>query len=1060
LPPPPLPPPPGIGNGGGGNNPPPCPCQPKTNNPVDLASGNAEGFHPLPFGGTSVLATVDLNFQYRSQDNRIGLFGRGTSFSYGWFAQQVGDAVRVTSPDGVQFMLSRGADGVFRATSGHQGAIQMEVTPSASGRTLKLATGTQYEFDNPGRVLAVVDVRGNRTTFALNAQGVPLSLTDAAGQVYQFQLASTNPPLISRITDPAGRFVEFGYDASRRLASYRDQGGNITLIEYDVGNRIRKITDPRGAIKEIEYDSVGRAVREVLPEGGEERYSYNAVGNTISEARHTDPNGNVTVHRFNGLGYATRRVDALGRTQRYDLDPVNNLMRRSVDPAGRVTQYTYNQRGDRIRTIDAGNNQELIEYDLRFQKPVRIENALGHVTTKEYNAQGNIIRFTNAENETTTFTYTARGQLETVTDPLGRVRRLAYDSNGNLTDITDKANGTATRKYDIANRLIEGTDALNRTSRITYDNLDRVTEIRDAMNGLTRSAYDANGNLLSVTDPNNNAVERNVYDLRNRLVRRTDARDRDTIYIYDHAGNLTRMTDRRGQVTEYAYDALNRVTQVRDHDGRTTTYAYDLAGNLSRLSDTQSGDILMSYDALDRLVEVVTPQGTVTYTYDAIGRRLSRAMSGGDVTTYTYDKADRLKTVTLQGRTVSYSYDLGGRLRDKVLPNGITVRHDYDALDRLTSLRYEKSDASVLEAVTYAYDAAGQRTQQTVATASLQETPFSATYDSANRLISINLAGENLSLSYDDNGNLVSKTGATSGTTTYVWDARNQLVAISGPAGNATFRYDALGRRIEKTVNGMATGFFYDGAQAIAELKSNSVDNLYHTGFAIDEVLARYGSAGNRTLLVDALMSVIAQVDDSQSVENFYAYSPHGEAAVLGPDGGNALRYTGRENDGTGLYYYRARYYDPLLKRFISEDSLGVAAGTNLYSYVDGNPTGNTDPYGHQATPFPLPGGQPDPKTLMCAMDRAKGINNPACQPGPPPQCCDDPALSLCLSQQATSGMDCYLCARSRGLNVMACVSCAQTIVQTGDCFLQHCGPTKCPKNCPPQGKCTGSCPK
>ena len=133
--------------------------------------------------------------------------------------------------------------------------------------------------------------------------------------------------------------------------------------------------------------------------------------------------------------------------------------------------------------------------------------------------------------------------------------------------------------------------------------------------------------------------------------------------------------------------------------------------------------------------------------------------------------------------------------------------------------------------------------------------------------------------------------------------------------------------------------------QAIAELKSNALDTVYHTGIAIDEVLARYGSSGNRTLLTDALMSVIAQANDSQAVENFYAYSPYGQVQTLGPDGGNSLQYTGRENDQTGLYYYRARYRDPAMG-WLSEDPIGIAAGINVREYVGGDPISYIDPFG------------------------------------------------------------------------------------------------------------------
>jgi RHS repeat-associated protein len=490
------------------------------------------------------------------------------------------------------------------------------------------------------------------------------------------------------------------------------------------------------------------------------------------------------------------------------------------------------------------------------------------------------------------------------------------------------------------------TDSLNRTTRFTYDSLDRVTEVRDGAQGLTTYAFDENDNLLSVHDQNNNPVERNVYDLRNRLTRKTDAKLLDTVYEHDGVGNITRMTDRRGRVTELAYDSLNRVIQVSDADGRITTYAYDLAGNLARIGDSESGELLMSYDVLNRLTEVVAPQGTVSYTYDAIGRRTSRTISGGDATAYTYDRANRLKTVTLRGKTATYNYDAAGRLTDRVLPNGMTVAYQYDAADRVTGIAYRKADATPVETISYAYDPSGQRVEKALGTGSVQETSFEAVYDEANRLTQITLAGEVFSLSYDANGNLASKSGPVSGTTSYIWNARNQLTLLSGPAGTASFRYDAQGRRTEKTVNGVTTGFLYDGAQAIAELKGSSLDTLYHTGLEIDEVLARYAPIGNKTLLTDALTSVIAQATDDETVSNFYAYSPYGETTTLGPDESNPLQYTGRENDGTELYYYRARYYDPVLKRFISEDPIGIAGGLNVHSYVTNNPVQYVDPLG------------------------------------------------------------------------------------------------------------------
>ncbi|WP_175884245.1 RHS repeat-associated core domain-containing protein [Burkholderia sp. BCC0044] len=78
-----------------------------------------------------------------------------------------------------------------------------------------------------------------------------------------------------------------------------------------------------------------------------------------------------------------------------------------------------------------------------------------------------------------------------------------------------------------------------------------------------------------------------------------------------------------------------------------------------------------------------------------------------------------------------------------------------------------------------------------------------------------------------------------------------------------------------------------------------------------------------------------------------YTYEPYGNTSATGEANANVAQYTGRENDGAGLYYYRARYYHPGISRFVAEDSIGLAAGANLYAYVSGNPVLFVDPNGH-----------------------------------------------------------------------------------------------------------------
>ena len=91
---------------------------------------------------------------------------------------------------------------------------------------------------------------------------------------------------------------------------------------------------------------------------------------------------------------------------------------------------------------------------------------------------------------------------------------------------------------------------------------------------------------------------------------------------------------------------------------------------------------------------------------------------------------------------------------------------------------------------------------------------------------------------------------------------------------------------------------------------------------------------------------MIGLADEGGGVTDEYAYSPFGEVAESGGDSSNSLKYTGREDDSTGLYYYRARYYDPGLGRFISSDPIGLLGGINSHSYVDNKPTKRIDPLG------------------------------------------------------------------------------------------------------------------
>lgn len=122
------------------------------------------------------------------------------------------------------------------------------------------------------------------------------------------------------------------------------------------------------------------------------------------------------------------------------------------------------------------------------------------------------------------------------------------------------------------------------------------------------------------------------------------------------------------------------------------------------------------------------------------------------------------------------------------------------------------------------------------------------------------------------------------------------------------------------------------------------------TGVGIDESFTRSGAGGTNTLLVDALGSTLELADSSGTLQTHYTYESFGATSVSGATSTNPVQFTGRENDNSGLYYYRFRYYDPGRERFLTEDLLGRSTGADLYTYANNNPVLFVDPLGLQSS--------------------------------------------------------------------------------------------------------------
>ncbi len=641
------------------------------------------------------------------------------------------------------------------------------------------------------------------------------------------------------------------------------------------------------------------------------------------------------------LGDVRTVTDALGQITTTVLNLAGQPML-VTDPLGRSTHYAYDGTGNLITLTDPENHVTSFEYEPTFNRVTRITDALNQVTQFEYDAQGNLTATEDPTSARTTLAYNAFGQPTRVTDALNNITTFEYDNVGNLIATSDPLGNTTRRAYDAVSRLTDLTDPRGFTTHYDYDDLNRVTQITDALNGMTAFGYDSNGNLLTVTDANNHSTTYG-YDNMDRLETRADPLNRSESYSYDPSGNLATFTDRKGQLSQFSYDAVNRRAHAQYADGSETSFVYDAGGRMVAAEDSTSGRIEQTYDDRDRLVRELTPQGVVSYGYDVLGRRDTMTVGGQSPVSYHYDAASRLTQVSQGTLTVGLGYDVAGRRSSLAYPNGVTTNYGYDTASRLTSILHQGPTALV-EALTYTYDAAGNRIGVTRANdhATVLPEAVQAAYDAANEQVQFGSTVQNLI--YDLNGNLTNQTD-TIGETSYTWDARNRLIAINGLIVNASFSYDAMGRRSTKSVNGITTQYLYDGQDVAQELRGGVSSASYIRSLNIDESFIRIGPS-TEYYHADAVRSSIVLTDMSGTAQTRYQYEPFGRTSRSGPNS-SVLQYTGREDDGAGLFYYRARYYSPVFQRFISEDQIGFNGGDhNFYAYVGNNPTNFIDPLG------------------------------------------------------------------------------------------------------------------
>jgi RHS repeat-associated protein len=159
---------------------------------------------------------------------------------------------------------------------------------------------------------------------------------------------------------------------------------------------------------------------------------------------------------------------------------------------------------------------------------------------------------------------------------------------------------------------------------------------------------------------------------------------------------------------------------------------------------------------------------------------------------------------------------------------------------------------------------------------------------------------------------------------------------------------DKSGRCIQKSAVSATINYLYSGSNVLNELDgSGNFIAAYTQGVGVDDPLAQLTSGTASYYEAYGLGSLTSLSNATGSLAKTYTYDSFGNLTASTGTLSNFFQYTARESDSeTALYYYRARYYDPTIGRFVSQDPSGPSQGPNLYAYVYNSPTGSVDPSG------------------------------------------------------------------------------------------------------------------